>query len=421
MTDRPHSRRIYYGWFVLAAGFAILATAITIRSSFGIFFKPILTDIGLSRSALSLPVALSLILYGAIQPVSGFLVYRYGVRAVTVAGSLVSGIAVLGMSQIDSLFGIYFFFGILLAIGGVGNGPAPVVSLVTSWFRKRRGMALSIVFVGISAGQLVGFPLIVRLLEAVGWRVSFVWLGLVLILGLAPLCFWIIRNSPKDVDFPPEEAAGPVGEEEPPVLSFRLVLTQVVRTPSFLILSSAFFSAGYAVSAMYVHWVPYATDVGFAATTATTAFAVGVGMSIPATLFIGPLSDRIGRKLPLCAAYLFRGTGISLFPLLQNDFALWAGPILIGMGWLAPGPLTSALAGDQFGPRNVAVVIGFIMVIYQIGQASGAWVSGYLHDLTGSYKIAFFLAGYLCLQATVISAFIQEKRRRPFSAGATAA
>ena len=91
---------------------------------------------------------------------------------------------------------------------------------------------------------------------------------------------------------------------------------------------------------------------------------------------------------------------------------MWATPMMIGFSWIATVPLTSALTGDFFGAKNVGVLFGLIALSHQLGAGLGAWLSGYIFDVTGSYDIAFALAAYLCVQAAVIVWFIDEKETR---------
>lgn len=417
-------RHIYYGWFILAASFFILFATMTTRNSFGLFFKPILAEFGLSRAALSLPVSLSLILFGVSQPIGGLLIRRFGSRAVITFGTILTATAVLGMTWISSIWGVYFFYGLILGLGGSGNSATAFTPLVLSWFRERRGLAMSIVVSGFSIGQLVGIPLIVLLLAAVGWRSAFFWLGVILFAIIVPLCSLVIRDRPKEVGL-----AG--GESERARGGARLIRTvpydlpwvHCLKKAPFLLLASSFFTCGFTVTIMVVHWVPFATDVGFSLAVAASAFAVGGGLNTVGTLIVGPFSDRWGRKAPLSSVYAFRGLWFLLFILFKNEFTVWAVPMMIGLSWSATVPLTSALTGDFFGVRNVGVLFGLIYLSHQLGAGLGAWLSGYIFDLTGSYDLAFALAAYLCFQAAFIVSFIKEKElfAAPPAPGATPA
>jgi sugar phosphate permease len=418
--EKSSGGRVYYGWTILAVTFAMLFFGSTIRQSFGLFFKPILAEFQMSRAALSLPIALSLILYGVSQPIGGLLIRRYGSRAIITIGTILTAIAILGMSQISSFWGIYLFYGIILGAGGIGNSFTGVAPLLTNWFRDRRGFALSIASSGSSTGQLLGVPVLVLLLAALGWRTTFFWVGIALLLGIVPLCFFMIRNEPGEAV---REGSGPspggAGQTTSYAIPYDLPWVQCLHKTPFILLLTSFFTCGFTVTVIGIHWIPFATDVGFSAAVAASAFAVGGGLNTVGTLIAGPLSDRLGRKIPLSLIYLFRGSGFLLFIFFKNDVTVWATPMMIGLSWIATVPLTSALTGDFFGARNVGVLFGLITLSHQLGAGLSAWLSGYIYDVTGSYDLAFALAAYLCLQAAVIVFFINEKEtRRPLAAAA---
>ena len=404
-------RRIYYGWFILAACFAIMFLAVATRNSFGIFFKPILEDFKLSRAALSLPVALTLILFGVSQPIGGLLIRRFGARTVILWGSVLTSVGFLGTSWASSLWGIYLYYGILLGLGGIGNGFTAMTPLISSWFHERRGLAMSIVSTGSSLGQLALLPTFAIMLSYVSWRATLFSLGVFLLLVMVSLALFVIRDEPGETGPAAASARASAGQFKI-VAPYDLPWVECLHKAPFLLLLTSFFTCGFTVTVIAVHWIPFATDVGFSPAVAATAFAVGGGLNTVGTLIVGPLSDKWGRKVPLSLVYAFRGLGFVLFIFFKNEYTVWAVPMMIGFSWIATVPLTSALTGDFFGPRNVAVLFGLITVSHQLGSGLSAWLSGYIYDLTGSYDIAFALAAYLCLQAALIVAFIKESEVR---------
>jgi sugar phosphate permease len=413
MTKTSPSRGIYYGWFILGVSFLILFLGLSARQSFGLFFKPIQDEFQVTRAVLSLPVSLSLILFGVAQPIGGLLINRFGSRRVITTGGLLTGIAILGMSQISSIWGMYFFFGVLLGFGGIGNSFTAVTPVLSSWFQERRGLALSIASCGSSAGQLVIIPGLAIMLAAFGWRSTFFWFGSFYLFITVPLCAFVIRNSPKEIGLDPSGAE--VTNSRTPIprfVPYNLPWVQCLHKTPFVLLLTSFFTCGFTVTIIAVHWIPFATDLGFSTTVAATAMAVGGGLNTVGTLIVGPLSDKIGRKFPLSGVYLFRAFGFLLFIFVKNDITVWATPMMIGLSWIATVPLTSALTGDFFGARNVGVLFGLISLSHQIGSGLGAWLGGYIFDVTGTYDLAFALAAYLCVQAAVLVFLINEKQTR---------
>ncbi len=421
MTQEKTARGIYYGWYILAAVFLFRLFGGSLRQSFGVFFKPILQEMDMSRAMLSLPVALSLILFGISQPIGGLLINRFGSRVIITLGVAMTGISIFGMSQIHSIWGIYFFYGIVLGMSGIGNSPTAITPLISRWFEARRGLAFSIASTGSSMGQLIVIPGLALMVVALGWRSTFFWSGAALLAVIVPICFLAIRNRPEDMGLTSAGEGSVAGKTLARVVPYDLPWVQCLHKKPFILLLSSYFSCGFTVTVIAVHWIPFASDVGFSPVLAATAFAAGGLLNTVGVMTTGPLSDKIGRKIPLSFIYLFRSLGFLLFIFFKNDLTMWATPMIIGFSWIATVPLTSALTGDFFGAKNVGVLFGLIALSHQLGAGLSAWLSGYIFDVTGSYDIAFALAAYLCVQAAVIVWFIDEKETHAPAAPAVAA
>jgi len=408
-TEKSTSKVIYYGWYILATVFVFRLIGGPLRQSFGVFFKPILDELNMSRAMLSLPVAVSMILFGVSQPIGGLLINRFGSRAIITTGVALTGLSIFGMSRIHSIWGIYFFYGIVLGISGIGNSPAAITPLLSRWFAERRGLAFSIAASGASLGQLIVIPGLAFMVAALGWRSTFFWASGAVLAIFVPMCFFMIKNQPEDIGLASGTEGG--GKRGPArVVPYDLPWVQCLRKTPFILLFSSFFTCGFTVTIMAVHWIPFASDLGFSPTLAATAFAMGGALNTVGVMVTGPLSDKYGRKIPLSLVYLIRSTGFVLFILFKNDLTVWASPMIVGLSWIATVPLTSALTGDFFGPKNVGVLFGLIAVSHQIGSGLSAWLAGYIFDMTGSYNLAFALAAYLCVQAAVLVSLINEKQ-----------
>ncbi|MED5579602.1 MAG: MFS transporter [Nitrospinota bacterium] len=401
------AKKIYYGWFVLAGAFILVFMGMSARQSFGIFFKPMMEEFQLSRAALSLPASLSLILFGISQPIGGLMINRFGAKKVIAFGSIITTIGVLGMSQVSSIWGIYFFYGFLLGLGGTGNSFVALTPVLSNWFESRKGMALSIMSAGSSLGQLFLIPVFAFLVEMVTWRTALLYIGILFALTILPISFFIIKDNPSNNSKDPNDKK--VNKIQKIPFPYDIPWVECLHKKPFILLTSSFFTCGFTITVITVHWIPFATDLNFAATTAALAFAVGGGLNTIGTLIVGPLSDKLGRKIPLSLVYAIRSLGFILFILYKNEYTLWATPLIIGLTWIATVPLTSALTVDFFGSKNVAILLGLIMLSHQLGAGLSAWLCGYIYDVTGSYNIAFMLAAYLCIQAAVIVCFINEK------------
>ena len=150
MDDRKRPT-IFYGWFLLAAAFLIVATGYSMRYSFSVFYDDLLDEFGWSRASTSLAFSISLLVYGISSPIGGSLVDRLGPRKVLVFAGCILSTGLLAMSQMNALWYLYIVFGVVMAIGVNSAGFATQYAYMPNWFVLRRGLAFGVVAAGTGA------------------------------------------------------------------------------------------------------------------------------------------------------------------------------------------------------------------------------------------------------------------------------
>ncbi|MCE2451326.1 MAG: MFS transporter [Nitrospinae bacterium] len=195
-------KKTYYGWYILAGCFFMMFLGLATRNSFGLFLKPMIADFNISRASLSLPFSLCLILYGASQPLGGLMMRRWDPKTVIIWGSALTTIAMLGIYYVDSLWGVYLFFGILLGVGGIGNSVTAFTPLVSNWFPDRRGLGMSIISAGSSMGQLILLPVFAYMIGFLDWRMTSFVIGVIFVFTLMPISIFLIKNAPTSSQLP---------------------------------------------------------------------------------------------------------------------------------------------------------------------------------------------------------------------------
>ena len=318
-TSQP---RFHYAWTVLAAVTFVLLTGAGVRSAIGVFIQPMEAEFGWPRTTLSAAVALSLVLYGAAGPVMGRLADRWGPRGILTAGSLLVGVGTVGAAFIQSAWQLFLTLGIVAAIGA-GAAAAPVAATaVTRWFETRRGLVLGFVGAGMAGGQLLVLPLAMALASLLGWRHTYLVLGLGLLVLAVPVAWVFVRNDPAERGLRPFGAAGsgpPVPVGGAAEAAERTPLGEAVRTWPFILLAGSFWVCGYTTfGLMLAHFIPHATEHGFAPVQAAQALGIMGAMNIVGTIFSGWLCDRYGPKLPLALYYLFRGLSLFWLPMIST-------------------------------------------------------------------------------------------------------
>lgn len=414
--SRHGRNRIHYAWVVLAAATLVLLAASGMRSSFGVFIKPMEAEFGWDRVSLSVVASLSLLLYGAAGPVVGRLADRWGPRGVLAGATALLGAGALATAQVGALWHLYLTAGIVTALGAGGMAMSVAASLAARWFDTRRGLVLGIAGGGMAAGQLLIVPLAMALTVSWGWRLTFVVLGAGFILLILPLALGLIRNDPRDLGLAPY---GAVSESSPEAArdtpAERTGFLEAAGTVPFWLLAGSFWVCGYTTSGLVLtHLIPHATEHGFHATQAAQALGLMGALNIVGTVASGWICDRFGQKGPLAGYYFLRGLSLVFLPYVETVPGLFAFAAIFGLNYISTVPATTSLTAKIYGRYSVGELSGWIFFSHQVGAAFGSAVGGYLYDQLGDYTLAFHSAAAVAFVAT---AMVLAIRDQPVAAG----
>ena len=189
--------RVFYGYFIIILSIVILLPSFGIYDSFGIFFTPLLNEFNWARATASGAYSLSFILLGVVGILWGKMTDRYGPRIVLTLCGLLIGSGYLLMSQVSNLWQLYLFLGIMVG-SGMGGTWAPLLSLVSRWFAKRRGLMTGVVLTGLSAGGMISPPILDHLISSYGLSTTYLVLGGV-ILVLVLLAAQFLKLDPSKI------------------------------------------------------------------------------------------------------------------------------------------------------------------------------------------------------------------------------
>ena len=411
--------RIYYGWVVVGVTFLTLLISAGVRSAPGVLIHPLQVDLGWSIAPISFAVSIGLLLFGFAAPFGGQLMIRFGPRALMLFGLLVSGASALGSAAMTTLGQFTLLWGIL---SGIGTGVASAVlgaTVANRWFTRRRGLILGLFGAATSAGQMIFTPLLIVLIEGLGWRGSVAILGGVALLTLLPV-LTLMRDTPADLGLEPY--GGPAPSAGEPSLGMARTVARAVHVPEFWLLAGSFFICGATSNGVIgVHFIPHSIDQGIAQGTAASVLALMGAMNFVGSIGSGFLTDRIDPRKLLACYYFFRGLSLFLLPFVSHLWGLAIFAVFFGLDYIATVPPTAALVADIFGRRAVGVVFGWVFSAHQIGAASSAYLSGLLRANVGSYASAFLIAGNLALIGTLLALRIDRTRRAEDTESAPAA
>jgi len=412
----PASHLIFYGWYILAAGFLLLFFQAGARFSFGIIFKPMLAELGWNRAAISAVFFLNMVFFALTLSVAGRLYDRYGPRWVIFISTILLAAGYMCTALVRSLWQFYLFYGVLTAIGTGGASVPLIAALMSKWFEKRRGLAISLALSGACLGQFALVPVFNWIILAYNWRTAYLLIGLIILGVNTILAFTVIKGDPEDLGYKPygqadaENKAAPIdtgnllsGEKD-------LNLRQAMKTNSFWLFLAFMFVCGGGDFLVAIHLVPFVTDYGVPPTTAANMLALFGLMSLGGILVAGPASDLIGNKIPIAATFVLRLLLFAMIIKYRNpiSFYIFAGGF--GFTFLITAPLTATLTGRLYGFAHVGLISGFITTIHHLGGGFWAYMGGLLFDKTGSYQITFVFSAILVVIALLCTMAVKEKR-----------
>ena len=419
---------ISYGWYVLAASFVILFVNAGARLMIGVFEKPMSAEFGWSRGAFSAVVFVNLAVYAISIVVAGHLYDRFGPKWVLLGSSLLFAGGLMLTGVMTGLLQFALFYGVI-AGAGLGGLTAPIFgAIVSRWFVRARGTAISLAMAGSSLGQFALVPLFTMYYLDQGWRSTMFWMGALTLVVNAALVFSVLRGGPEDLGKRPFGAggeaagAGPLDEiaggdgmivvhthatgPEPRSLG----LAEAMRTASFWLFTVAMFVCGAGDFLLTTHLVAMATDHGVATSTAVAMLAWFGLLSLGGILLAGPASDLVGDKIPIAAAFAVRVVLFALVVWYQTPWAFWALALGFGFTFLVTAPLTTTLMGRLYGFGSIGVITGFVTTVHHIGGGLWAYFGGAVFDATGSYTAAMAASAVASAVALVLTLLIREVR-----------
>jgi MFS family permease len=396
----------YYGWVIVGIAFMTMAVAVSARTAFSLLLPPLVDEFGWERGLAAGAFSFGFLVSAALSPLVGRLMDRRGPRFVIEIGVVLLAAGLLLAPRIEQPWHLYATLGVLVS-GGANLMTFTAQSLyLPNWFVRRRGLAISIAFAGVGVGAIMLMPWLQVIIQQDGWRASCWAMGLLVLLLLGPINLFVWR-TPQQLGLLPDgssSAATGGGQRgltivDPAWTSVEWTLALAMRTGRFWWLVLGYFCALIAWYAVQVHQTKFLIEVGFSPLEAAWALGLVSVVAIPGQIALGALSDRIGREWVWtvgCAGFAVCYVALLALEHTPSHALLYVMVVSQGFLGYALTSVMGPIAVEIFEGPHYGSIFGTLTVALIAGGAAGPWIAGVLHDRTGSYAAAFFLAIACC-------------------------
>jgi MFS family permease len=408
-NSRHWSSRLpfYYGWLIVGIAFVTMAIGVTARTGFSLLMPPLINEFGWDRGLVAGAFSFGFLVSAVLSPIAGRMMDAQGPRVVILTGLLLMTAGLLLAPFIERPWHLYVTLGVL--VGGGANLMTYTThsQFLPNWFVRRRGLAISIAFAGVGVGAITLLPWLQSIIVTDGWRASCWAIGLLAIFVVGPLNL-LVRKKPEEIGLLPDGASKIVSAAEKRAsnivdlvwATIEWTLARAARTSRFWWIALGYFCGTVAWYAVQVHQTKYLIEIGFTPLVAAWALGVVSVVGIPGQIIIGALSDRFGREWAWTAGCA--GFAICYFALIAlehspSNVLLYLMVISQGFLGYALTSVMGPIVAEIFEGPHYGSIFGTITVALIGGGAAGPWITGIIHDATGSYRLAFLLVIACCI------------------------
>ena len=419
-------RGVFYGWWIVVGGFLIqVLISGLVQRTFSLYFVLLQGEFGWSRALLSVPFSFAQAESGGLLgPLQGWLLDKFGPRAVMRVGVVILGASLIAMSQVHSM-GVLFTTVLLVGMGLGLVGYLTLTTIVANWFERRRNTAIALTQSGMGVGGLF-LPVVALALAAFGWRsVAFSSGIFVLVLGL-PIA-QLMRHKPEaygllpDGDAPPDASGEEANTEGPeqgdgrgvaPSPRIAFTARQALRTPTFWLLAMGHGMAVFVGNGLSLHLIAHiVARLGISLGAAAGVITLIPVVSIGAQVIGGYVGDRVNKRILAALCMVGIAVSLVLFAFGEGLGMLLGAAMVNGVAQGVRGPLMPSIRADYFGRGSFGTIMGFTTLLVMFGTLTGPVLVGVIADWQGDYRGAFLVLAAVALAGSFF--FVAARRPKP--------
>lgn len=414
-------RRIFYGWYIVAAGMLITTIhgAVYVYG-FGAFFVHFQNAFNASRAQIGLVLGLSRLEGGLVAPLAGYLVDRFGPRRLMFVGLTLIGLGFIILSQVHTLLMFYLVYVGMMATGSSFGSARPIQISLANWFVRRRSRVMGFLMTGFGIGGSFVFAFS-WVIETFGWRHACIFAGITIWTISIPLSL-VIRHKPEHMGLLPDgddptdpqgdlysSPISPISEtsehqsrtssQRSPEIEF--TAKQALKTRSFWMLALVYAAWAMVPPTMTAHMIPYLQqEVGASPAVAALALSGFAFISLFGRIPIGWIGDYMDLRYLLTALFILMGVGLIILSQIHTTTMIPLALIILGPAYGGSLPLRPAIQGYFFGRKAFGTIGGFLQFFDLPATVAAPFLVGWIADVT-SYRLGFQIVAVLVIIGSI--------------------
>ncbi|WP_184380926.1 MFS transporter [Rhizobium sp. BK619] len=380
-----------YAWWRLVLTLILGTVACVGNWSVVVLLPTLQVEFDTVRGGASLPYTCTMLGFAFGGVLMGRLADRVGIVVPVLVGALLLCIGYITAALTGN---IWQFAACSLIIGfGSAAGFSPLISDLSHWFNKHRGLAVAFAASGSYLSGAV-WPLVIEhFLTSQGWRATHVGIGIFVPLVMVPIGL-LLRRRLQTVTYAKAEALTEAARNQLGLSANALQAVLVV----------AGFACCMAMSMPQVHIVAYCGDLGYGVAIGTQIIALMLGLGVVSRLASGAVADRIGAGPMLILGSSMQAAALLLYLFFNSQSSLYVISGLFGLFQGGIVPMYAVIIRKYLPPREAGIRISLVLMATVLGMACGGLAAGYIFDATGSYRLAF-LHGFLwnCVNLALVT------------------
>ena len=404
--------RFYYGWVILmVAGAGIFASGAGQSHIFSVFIEPISRDLGIGKTEISSAYGLATLIAAFGLPLMGRLVDRHGARKTMTTVVILLGFACIAFGFAPGLIWLGLGFGALRFLGQ-GSMMLNSTNVLSHWFSRKRGFAMGLMLLGFAISMAIHPPAAQWLIDHVGWREAWIWIGMSTWVLMLPLIFLLLHNAPEPLGLSPDGATAAEMASEATgskhAAGYGLSLSEALRTSTFYIVATGLCTMSMLITALHFFQVPILEHQGVSPTVAAWIFPLSALVAVFTQPFVGRSLDRFATPHVFAAALMMLCCSLVAMSFVRDLPSALIYGVIFGINNAFNITLFGYMWPRYFGRRRLGSIQGVGQMIGVVGASIGPLPLGIAFDLVGDYGTTLLWMAVAPVVVAVLTQFLKE-------------